>query len=127
MYASTSVIRKFLATAGIVTAALAASTSIAGAHDGYRHGCGYGYGHAHVHGVVVAPPVVFARPVVVRPVFYAPYAPAYVVHRAPCVTPYPVVVAPPLPYAPVVYDPVRVHVGGFIGVSGPHVSIGIGF
>jgi hypothetical protein len=37
------------------------------------------------------------------------------------------IVAPRVPYGAGVYDPAYVHPGGFIGFSGPHVSIGFGF
>jgi hypothetical protein len=73
----------------------------------------------------------------VRHAYVPVYAPAYyapapvvvrrVITRPVVVYPQPPVVVVPAPYAAanVVYD--RDRVGGFIGVSGPHVSIGIGF
>ena len=128
MNASTSLTLKIAAACGIGIAALAASTSTASAHDGdawgYRHGHGYGHGHVRRSVACVAPVRVYAPTIVYRHA----YAPGrYFVPRPAFVAPYPYVAAPPLPYGAVVYDPVHVHVGGFVGFSGPHVSIGIGF
>jgi len=79
-------------------------------------------GHGHGHGRPVCRHAYVARPayVIARPVYVAP--PAYVVVRPAYVPP------PPVLYAPVpVYDRHRDGIDGFIGISGPHVSIGIGF
>ena len=81
-----------------------------------------GHGHGHGHGRPVCRHAYVARPayVIARPVYVAP--PAYVVVRPAYVPP------PPVLYAPVpVYDRHRDGIDGFIGISGPHVSIGIGF
>jgi hypothetical protein len=103
-------------------AALGFSATKADAGNGRGHGRGHHHGHGCGH-AYVARPVYYAP----RPVYVAP-RPVYIAPRPVYVAPYPYLPAPPVVYAPVpVYDHHRDGVAGFIGISGPHVSIGIGF
>ena len=108
----------------VTVAALSLSATPAEAKGG--HGHRHGHGHKH-HGCAVRTHAHYA-PVVYQPVYRPVYAPVYapVVVARPMI-PRPVVVVPAYPVAPVVYDRHRDGVDGFIGISGPHVSIGIGF
>ena len=84
-------------------------------HGHHRHACAVRHAYVPVYAPAYVPaPVIVHRPVIARPVIVYPQAPVVVV---------------PAPYAAatVVYDRDRDGVDGFIGVSGPRVSIGIGF
>ena len=111
----------FRAASVLAVAALTLGISATRADAKPHHGHGHGRPVCR-HAYVARPAYVVAHPVYVRPVYIAPPPPAYVVVRPAYVPP------PPVLYAPVpVYDRHRDGIDGFIGISGPHVSIGIGF
>lgn len=115
----------------LTIATLATSNASADPGRGRGHGCYRRHGHAvrYVDARFVTPCVprvhVAVAPIVVRPVYrpvvrtvYTPiYAPAYA----------PAYVPAPYAYGTVVYDRGRDGVDGFVSISGPHVSVGIGF
>lgn len=105
-------ISRLAAAAILGVAALSLSVTDADAGVRTRHSRAFHrVGHHHHHGACALahthPRAFVVRPVMIpRPV---------------------IVVTPPVTYGTVVYDHGRVGVDGFIGISGPHLSVAIGF